>query len=116
MQDTTTLTAQDVALAVLDGQFDADLEALSNAIRSRRKDVTAKNAQMNALFLKPGDKVTLNGLSPKTLNGAVVEIVEVKKTRAAVRATEDCSIQVQQRIGMHGRITVPLSCVTKVES
>ena len=112
---TETETAQDVALAILDGKFDDDLQALTNATEARRKVLRAKTAQMNALFLNPGDKVRLSNLRPQYINGEVVEVVKVNKTRVKVKATDDNSLRVQQRIRMDGGTSVPLANVEKVE-
>lgn len=115
MNTTDTITAQDVALAILDGRLDDDLKALADAIHARRKQVRAREAQMNALFLSKGDHVTMHGLSPKYLNDAVVEVVEVKKTRVSVKSIEGVTpMRAAQRVGSGGFCTVPLSCVTKV--
>ena len=113
--DTSTMTAQDIAMAVLNGDYDNDLKALGEAVRARRKDVSKKEAQMNALFLSPGDRVRLKGLSPKLLNGAVVEVVKINKTRAVVKSTDETTGQAATRISSYGGTTVPLSCVEKIE-
>lgn len=113
--DTDTMTAQEVAMAILDGEYDASLDALSDAAHTRRKELRKKEGQMNALFLSAGDRVTLKGLSPKYLNGTVVEVVKINKTRAVVKPIEgETSLQATHRIGAAG-CRVPLSCMTKVE-
>lgn len=62
--------------AILGGQHDADLEALSGVIRERRRILQDCKATAARFTLKVGDRGTLTGIRPKYANGAMVEIHE----------------------------------------
>lgn len=114
MDTATPLTALDVARSILAGEYDDDLATISEAARQRRKDVSAREAKLNGMTLKPGDRVTLHGLSPKLLNGAVVEVTRVDRTRVLVKPIDDVTdFLAAQRLGHGSR--VPLQCVTRVD-
>ena len=104
--DTATLTAPDIALAILDGKFDGDLDALSNAIRERRK--VADN--LKGLFLRAGDRVQFNDkVRPKYLQGVKATVVRVNKTRAVIKLDDPTG-----RYGT-GNTTAPYAIIDKVE-
>lgn len=110
--DTDTINLADVVHAILDGKFDDNLKGLADAIHERRKDVRKREGQMNAVLLKVGDRVTLKGLSPKYLNGTVVEVTEIHKTRASIKAIDgETSLKAAHRL--IGGARVPLSCVER---
>lgn len=69
--DSRTLIA-----GIVHGDFDNDLDNISEAVRSRRKEANRKQAQINALTISPGARVVLKGLSPQYLNGITGEVVE----------------------------------------
>ena len=109
------MTAQEVMLTILDGGYDEHLDTLRETIRDRSKDLRAKKAKINGLLLTEGDHVLLQGLSPKYLNGTVVEVVEVKKTRVTVKAIEGVTTpKAAAKIGFMGFTSVPLTTVEKL--
>ena len=108
---------RELLVAIMDGEHDDQLDVLSNAIRERMKAKRDRDAQITAMLLKKGDRVTMKGLSPKFLNDEIVEVVEVKQKRVAVKAIEEVTgLRAAQRIGFHGGCTVPLTCVEVVEA
>lgn len=81
-----TLTAQDLALAILDGKFDEDLDAITGAVRQRRKQVDS----IKLLFCGPGDTVQFNStIRPKYLQGLTATVVKVNKTTITVTCPDD---------------------------
>lgn len=106
MDTTATLNAQDVALAILDGKMDDSLDALTGAIRERRKQAD----NLKGLFLKAGDRVRFNNtVRPKYMAGVMATVVRVNKTRAVVKLDDPTG-----RFGT-GNTTAPFSLIDKVE-
>jgi len=64
-----------IIAAIINGEVDDDLDRVNEAVRSRRKELRAREAHINLLTLKPGTRVRLKGLSPKYLNGLEGEII-----------------------------------------
>lgn len=114
---TTITPLREVLAGILDGSYDEELSAISDAVRSRMKDVRDQKAKLNGLTLKPGDRVTMHGLTPKLLNGQIVEVVEINRTRATVKAIEGVTnAAATARVGTHGMCRVPLTCVTAIDA
>lgn len=100
--------------SILTGEYDETLETLLDAIHERKKSVRKVKAQQNKLLLSVGDHVTLSGLSPKYINGAVVKVAEIRRTRCLVEPIDGVTPnRVANRFGMG--VTVPLNCVTKAD-
>jgi hypothetical protein len=94
-----------ILMAIENGQMDQYLTEINKALKSRSD--LLRNAQVDIVrgTLIPGSKVTLQGLTPKYVNGKVATVVRVNQSRVVV--TPD---QPDRRF--RGEVTVPLSCVT----
>lgn len=66
---TSTLTPSDVLAAIFDGVMDDDFDALIDAYKSRVRTVRENKGRLNALTIKPGDRVQITNISPKYLDG-----------------------------------------------
>jgi hypothetical protein len=107
-------TTRDLLAGIIDGDHDEALDSIAEAVRERRKAVRDREGRLNALTLKPGVRVTLKGLSPQYLNGAIVEVVKVNTSRVVVTSIDGVtSLRAAGRI--RSGSTVPLSCVEAVE-
>jgi len=74
-------TFEDVATAILTGQFDDKLEPLTAAIRGR------KEIQSRAMFyeLKHGDRVMINhNANPKYLQGRMATVMTIRQKKVTV--------------------------------
>lgn len=71
----TASTLSLVVAAITRGELDSDLDNLFDVIKRRHKAVKRDLANMNVALLKPGARVVLQGLSPKSLNGHTGKIV-----------------------------------------
>ena len=67
------MTDISISLRILNGEADDELSAVADAVK-QRESVLARNTVAN---LKPGDKITLAKISPKYLQGLVVEVERV---------------------------------------
>ena len=97
----------DVQYQIMKGTFDADLQLLSETIRNRQKEVKSQLLYS----LKAGDRVILNDIMPKSLCGAIAEVVKTNKTTVSVKMGIDSSVPPRYQ----GHSRVPISCCTKVE-
>lgn len=77
MSDTT---APDVIAFILARADETDLTNIINAVKGRRKAL----GQINAAAIRPGVQVTLDGLSPKYLNGLTGTVKSVQGARCTV--------------------------------
>lgn len=66
------------------GKFDSNLESLMSAVQERLKITREQTARQNAIKLSPGSTAITSGLSPKRINGEVVTITKIYRTRADV--------------------------------
>ena len=62
-----------------------ELDAIYDAWKTRRKVVIALTALTNVSNIVKGDTVTINGVSPKYLNGIPCEVVKVNDKTVVVR-------------------------------
>jgi hypothetical protein len=93
-------------IAIVNGEFDDDLEGIQNACRQRQK----VQGDINLMTLKPGTKVRLRGLSPKYLNGQT-GVVSTKPRRG-----KRISVTLDNPVGrFRGAITPPASCVEVIK-
>ncbi len=91
--DTTTLLADIIA-----GVHDDNLDNLIDAARNRQKAL----AQASFYTWKPGDKATLQNLSPKYMIGAPVTVTGKRKTRITVDVDPDWMTAHPQASGRFG--------------
>lgn len=94
-------------LALMSGEFDEDFERVARLvlanIKQRRAMLDNLKAAKLAVSLKVGDRVTVDGLRPKYINGSVLVVTAVNRTSfvANVRGKD---------------YRIPMACITKVES
>jgi predicted metal-dependent RNase len=100
----------DISTLIMNGTYDSDLDTIADAVRHRQSVLRDVRASITKASLNTGDSVRLSGLRPAYINGKRGIVVEVKRSRVAVRPAEG---QAQGRFS--GIVTVPLSCVEKVE-
>jgi hypothetical protein len=93
--------------SIIDGKWDDALQSLEDAIKSRHKIVRNQSAAKNVLSIKVGDEVTLKGLSPKYLNGALVTVIEKNKDKFVVQIP----ISTSMRKWSGSTPTVPAACL-----
>ncbi len=104
------MKAEDLIRQVVTGNYtDAELADINSAVRSALDISRQRNAAVMKATLKAGDSVVLSGLSPKSLNGLVATVVEVKKSRVRVDMPSD--FRAGRFSGSKG-VGVPLNCVT----
>jgi hypothetical protein len=96
------------------GKYDAQLEALSAAIRARRKYLSVQKGLASKAELSPGDKVAITGnISPKYLIG-VTGTVSRFPARRAGDVQVDIDEAYHQRVSRYGTsVGVPASCLAK---
>ena len=93
---------------IINGDHDAELQSIVEAVRERKKLNRSKNTAIAMVSMKVGDIVVLKNLSPKYVNGLKAKIVEKKRTKFAVTLVDGS-------VGrFSGRVTVPASCMEKV--
>lgn len=96
-----------LAEEIINGNHDADLDQIVEAIRQRRKLNRSKDTALTMATVNVGDVVVLKGLTPKYLNGNQGKVVGKRRTKIEV--------QMDQAIGRYGRmVTVPATCIDKV--
>jgi hypothetical protein len=89
-------------IAIVNGEFDDDLEGIKNACRQREK----VQGDINLMTLKPGTKVRLRGLSPQYLNGQTGVVA------AGPRRGKRIRVNLDSPVGRFTKtITPPASCV-----
>lgn len=106
-----------VIASIVNGEWDEDLDRLIEAIKSRRKEASAKQATVNKLTLMPGAKVKLQGLSPAYLNGMTGTVVEEPGFRRN-RRKATLSVKLDHavgRYGAYGAVTVPANCLVAID-
>lgn len=109
--DSRTLIA-----GIVHGDFDNDLDNISEAVRSRRKEANRKQAQINALTISPGARVVLKGLSPQYLNGITGEVVAPPAHARGRRGKARLYVKTDDpRARRYGDpLSVPANCVEAV--
>lgn len=96
--------------AIIDGDCDSFLDAISGAIKRRRE---IKN-ETKMLFINPGDIVRFNSQTrPKYLAGTEATVTKVNQKRIVVKINEDFKFKAR-KYG-YGEFTTPISLVDKVE-
>lgn len=75
-----TTSANDVIAAIVRGDMDDDLDALMDTVVARRRNA----ARRRSASLSIGDRVRLDGISPKALNGATGTVKGRSRTRIEV--------------------------------
>lgn len=95
-----------IVTAILNGAADDNLDAIVDAVRTRRTVVS----QITAATLKPGDKVRIVGnISPKYLLGLVGEV-------SGPAQGERVPVQLGPEAGRYAGIAkTPASCLEKLE-
>ena len=87
-QATKTLAGE-----IIGGVHDADLDKLQTAVRERKRILRDCATTKGRFELKRAHTGTLTGLRPAYINGAPVEIIEVKRTRVL------CSLRLDVDLG-----------------
>jgi len=96
--------------AIVDGDADSFLDAISSAIKMRKESLNERRM----LFINPGDIVRFNKTTrPKYLAGLEAEVVRVNQKRIVVKFTEDDYKRRARKFGF-GEFTTPVSLVEKV--
>jgi hypothetical protein len=96
--------------AIIDGDCDSFIDAISGAIKRRRE---IKN-ETKILFISPGDTVRFNSQTrPQYLQGLLADVVKVNKKRVVVKVQEGGRAKAR-KFG-YGEFTTPVSLVEKVE-
>jgi hypothetical protein len=90
---------------IINGNYDDQLEAISDAVHSRKKIARSKKKAVAMATIKVGDKVTLKNLNPKYVNGSVGKIIEKRRTKLVVILDKPVG-----RFGA-GPVTVPADCL-----
>lgn len=90
------------------GVFDADLHTINKALQQRAELLRKVKAETLRFSVKPGDRVVLDGLKPKYVNGLTAIVKEINRTRAVITPE-------QPTRRFRGDVTVPLTCITPVE-
>jgi hypothetical protein len=93
--------------SIIDGKWDDALQSLEDAIKSRHSILRNQDAAKNVLSIKVGDEVTLKGLSPKYLNGALVTVIEKRNDKFRVQIP----ISTSMRKWSGSTPTVPAACL-----
>jgi hypothetical protein len=108
------MTETSIFTDLANGVYDTQLEALSSAIRARRKYLSAQKGLANKAELTPGDKVAITGnISPKYLIG-VTGTVSLRPARRAGDVQVDIDEEFHSRVRRYGTsVGVPASCLTK---
>lgn len=78
-------SANDVIAAVMRGELDEDLDALLDAVIARRKNA----ARRRAASLTIGDRVRIEGISPKGMNGATGTVKGMRGKRVEVEIDKE---------------------------
>lgn len=108
---------------------ESDLDLLVEAISARRRVLRDQQTRQIAALLDEGTVVTLDGLTPKALNGLTGAVENIKVQRADVRLDEKSTARLSWANTKHaahaqlaiGRgegyliIGVPISCLTPKE-
>jgi len=92
---------------IINGDLDADLDGISDALRERKKLKKSKTSALNMATIAVGDIVVLRNLKPKYVNGLRAKVVGKKRTKLEV--------ELERPVGrFSGIVTVPVSCLDKV--
>ena len=100
-----SITLETVTNAIIDGDFDTDLDNISDVIKSRREIQTMKKA---ATF-KVGDKVKFVNGRPKYLVGLTATIVRKKQKNFEIKFDDG-----QDTGKYRGNVTCPPALLEKV--
>lgn len=96
--------------AIVDGDADSFLDAISGAIKMRRESLNERKM----LFINAGDVVRFNKTTrPKYLAGLEAEVVRVNKKRIVVKFINEDSKRRARKFGI-GEFTTPISLVEKI--
>lgn len=100
----------DISTLITNGTYDDDLDDIARAVQHRRSVLKDVRASIMKASLRKGDRVCLSGLRPAYINGKHGIVMEVKRSRVSLMPAEG-----QAHGRFSGIVTVPLSCVEKVE-
>ena len=87
------------------GAYDTDLQTINKALQQRALTIRSIKAQDALATINVGDRVTLDGLKPRYVNGSTPLVVKINQTRAVV-------ILEKPKGRFMGEVTVPLACIT----
>jgi 23S rRNA A2030 N6-methylase RlmJ len=105
------MKANEIIKEIVEGNHSKEeLSSILNAVHSAQDINRQRQTAIMKSTLRPGDKVTLSGLSPKAINGLIATVVEIKKTRVKVNMPEDYRAG---RFSGLKNVGVPLACVSK---
>ena len=97
-----------LAREILSGEWDEHLRGLGEACRARVVDRRTERDRFNAVSVKIGDTGTLEGISPRYLNGCPVRVTGKNRNTLDVIAIEGATTRQRERMGLGGR--VPAGC------
>ena len=98
---------------ILNGQYDDQIDTLSDALHSRRKIVRQTSIAQTMLTVGVGDTVKFSNIRPKYMVGAIGEVVDKKRTKLGVKLISG-NIPHNGRFRIGETLSVPASCVEKV--
>jgi len=110
-------TYTEVLGAIVSGDLDEKLDALSGMIRERRRLVRESTARMAVMTTEVGATGILKGLSPKYINNVRVRVVKVNRTKMVVEPInpDDLDQRTKRKLGVYGSacvgVNVPASCI-----
>ena len=70
---------------ILTGDHDAQLDAIVDAVKQRRKASRNAAATINLASIAVGDRVVLKDVSPKYMIGQTATVVDKRRTKIEVR-------------------------------
>lgn len=72
----------EIKMAIVNGTFsNSELREINEAIETKNR----MNSMALSTQMKVGDKVRLSGLSPKRINGMIVEVLGINRTTVKTR-------------------------------
>ena len=93
------------------GIYDAELDSIQAAARQRKKLNNSAHAAVTMAKLQVGDRVVLKEIRPKYMMGQGATVIGKLRTKLEVKLDIACG-----RFGKDTPITVPASCVEKLEA
>jgi hypothetical protein len=91
-----------------------EITGIHEAANARARLLRDLKTAEAAATIKVGDRVTLNGLRPKYLNGLQGEIKATDGTRATVELGKVDAVMARRYATLDGRILVPIGSLTVV--
>jgi hypothetical protein len=104
----------ELAPAILAGDFDNDIDKIYTLLKDRSKLVRAIQSATVKSQLRPGSHCTITNIRPKSLNGVEVEVINIKDTTATVKLVNQSD---GWRNGRFGTMPFgcPMSCLIPLE-